>query len=137
METGNMNSKARLKVSSEKIVRKSSDSVAHYMGQLGIALGQAVTAERIGLYCRALSDLTDYQIAQGFEKALKFFKPEFGKAFPAPAEIREYALQFQQEHTSRVLLERGDKPPGWEPVSPEELRAFVEEVKRVARSKKL
>jgi len=137
------NSKPKANNSSGDNKKKISDSIRYFVGQLAMALGQVIPAERILLYIRALSDLTESQLAHGFEKALKFFKPEFGRVFPTPAEIREWAYEWRPPvvDPSRAILDRGDKPPGWEQLQPGELdkmraraKQVVERVERTAQA---
>ncbi len=93
------------------------------------------------LFCVALGDLTEGQIRFGFAEALKFWKPEYGKKFPAPAEIREYAERYVPvdpiAETRRLYLERENKPEGWEPATEEELAEFREQLKKAAESKQI
>jgi hypothetical protein len=95
-----------------------------------------IPPERIILYARALSDLSEKQLAHGFEKALKYFKPEFGKSFPTPAEIRAWAYEYRPVDViqdSRHILDRGDKPPDWEPLEPGELEAMKQRAQTIER----
>lgn len=121
------NSKPKAKPLSASKKKPVSELVTHYVDQLAMALGQMIPTERTLLYVRALSDLTEQQLAHGFDKALKLFKPEFGKTFPAPAEIREWGFQWRSaEHAeTRLLLDRGDKPPDWEPLDEGEFQEIL------------
>lgn len=85
-----------------------------------------IPGQRTALYVKALSDLTEKQLAFGFEQALKLFKPEFGKTFPLPAEIREWGFEWRppEIQDSLHILDRGDKPPDWEQLKPGELEAM-------------
>jgi hypothetical protein len=88
-----------------------------------------IPPERIVLYVHALADLSNPQLAHGFDKALKLFKPEYGNSFPTPAQIREWAFQWRppEIQENRHILDRGDKPPDWEPLAPGELTAMQQE----------
>lgn len=127
MEQQNSRMKAGANPSSEN--RKTS-LIGHYVAQLAMAMGQVIPAERVLLYVRALSDLTEPQLAFGFECALKYFKQEFGRMFPMPADIREWALRWQPEAItdSRRILDRGDKPADW--VSKDDAKAFIESLRK-------
>ena len=90
---------------------QASESVSYYVDQLAMALGQVIEPERELLYVKALEDLTANQLAFGFSQTLRLWKPEFGRTFPAPAEIREWAQQWRpQEAKVKALLDRPDKP---------------------------
>lgn len=132
----NPKSKPGAKPSSASNAKRVSDSIKSYVDQLAMALGQVIPAERTLLYIRALSDLSEAQLAHGFEIALKHFKPEFGRVFPIPGEIREWALQWRPEpiRDTRRILDRGDKPPGWEPLKPGEVDELLRQVRQVATS---
>ncbi len=97
---------------------RDSSRVTHFVEHLAMGLGQVIPAQRMLLYGRVLGDLTDMQLLHGFDHALKYFKPEYGRNFPFPAELREWALQYRPEPITdtRRILDRGDKPPGWEPL---------------------
>lgn len=109
------------------------ESVSYYVDQLAMALGQVIPPERTVLYVRALSDLTEQQLAYGFEQALKLFAPQFGQTFPSPAQIREWGFQWRPQAItdSSHILDRGDKPHDWGPLKPGEL----EEMRREARKR--
>ena len=105
---------------------KTSESIKYFMSQLAMALGVVIPAERSMLYIHALSDLTEKQLAFGFERALQLFRPEYGKTFPAPAEIRDWAYQWKPEvNDSRAILDRGEKPSDWEPLKPGEFERML------------
>lgn len=129
------NQKPEGKPSSANRKKLASELVTHYVEQLAMVLGQLIPPERIILYARALSDLTEKQLEHGFEKALKYFKPEYGKTFPAPAEIREWAYQWRAEaiSDSQRILDRGDKPPDWEPLKAGELDEMRQRSRKVER----
>ncbi len=116
-------------------------SVTHFVEQLATGLGTTVSKDQGRAFVLALSDLSEARIAFGFGEALKFWKPEFGKRFPAPAEIREYAMQYQPvdpiAETRRLYLERGAKPADWEPVTEEDLAEFRAQLKAAAESKQI
>jgi hypothetical protein len=80
------------------------------------------------LYQRPLADLTDDQIKRAFTRAAKEYKP-FGGSFPAPAELRDYALLgLRSVDDAREILARGQKPPNWEPMGVEEIKRRLAEV---------
>ncbi len=68
------------------------------------------------------------QIEHAFKFALQYFKPEFGVMFPVPAEIRQWAQEYnpEAERNSREILSRGAKPEGWEPVDPAEVQRWTD-----------
>jgi hypothetical protein len=120
--------KQRPKRSSEDRLNPVTELVSYFVDQLALAFGQLVPPQRSVLYCHALADLSEKQLIFGFEKILKFWKPEFGKTFPSPAEIREWAVQWRPEIAgNQKLLERGEKPPDWEPLSAEEIERLERE----------
>lgn len=117
--------KAKANASSGNSTKPGNERVTYYVEQLAMALGLAIPTERILLYVGALSDLTEKQLAFGFGKALRHFKPEYGRTFPSPAEIREWAYEWRPViDESKAILDRGDKPPDWEALSPEEIEAM-------------
>lgn len=104
----------------EQTKKRELEFVSDCMLQLGTALNQEIPEERIALYIRALSDLSERQLAFGFERALKLFKPEFGKTFPAPSEIREWAEELVEIPIGRKFNSVADIDPekcpkGWIP----------------------
>lgn len=138
----NEQSRQRASSSSGGSERKISDSIRFFVGQLATALGQVIPAERVLLYIHALSDLTEKQLAHGFDQALKRFSAEFGKTFPLPADIREWAFEYRAVDPiaeTRRLLARDDKPPDWEElgrhsgVTPEQTARWLEEGKQKQR----
>lgn len=76
------------------------------------------------MFCAALADLSEKRLQFGFGQVLKFWKPEFGKKFPAPAEIRDFAMQYVAvdpiAETRRIYLDRAEKPADWEPITDED-----------------
>lgn len=111
------------------------------MEQLAVGLGTTVSKEQGRMFVLALSDLSEKRIEFGFGEALKHWKPEFGKKFPVPAEIREYAEQYVHvdpiAETRRLYLEREAKPADWEPVTEEELTEFHRQLKAAAASRQM
>lgn len=103
-----------------------------------MALGQKIPNDLKSLFCVALADLTERQLRLGFNDALKFWKPEFGKRLPAPAEIREYAERYESvdpiAETRRKYLELEAKPANWEPVTEQELAEFRARLAQAALS---
>ena len=124
-----------------KTAKARSSLINNYLAHIGTALSQKPTSDMKGLFCVALADLTEGQIKFGFEQALKFWKPEYGKKFPAPAEIREYAERYVPvdpiAETRRLYLERQSKPEGWEPATEEELAEFRTQLAQAALSKQI
>lgn len=95
-------------------------SCAEYLLQLALAMGQQINPERTTLYLEALNGLSEKQLAHGFGLALRTFKPEFGKAFPYPAELLELCEKYVAVDPiaeTRKYLERSDKPADWEPIA--------------------
>jgi hypothetical protein len=129
------------KISPATTEKARSSLIGSCLGQIGTALSQKVPNDLKALFCVALADLTEGQLKFGFEQALKFWKPEYGKKFPAPAEIREYAEQYVPvdpiAETRRLYLERQVKPEGWEPVTEEELAEFRAILAATASSKSI
>lgn len=101
--------------------------MSYYVDQLAMGLGTEVPPERTVIFVHALAGLNESQLAHGFAEAVKHFKPQFGRTFPAPAEILEWAEQWRpEEASSRRLLDRGDKPPDW-PEDPAERQGVIDE----------
>ena len=98
-------------------------SCADYLNQLALVMGQEIQPDRVALYLTALAGLNENQIKHGFDFALRNFKPEFGKTFPYPAEIREWAEQWRPgEHTTTTRrfqsvseIDPERCPKGWTP----------------------
>lgn len=88
------------------------------------------------LYCRALSDIGEAQLKFAFNEALK----HLGEYLPSIQQLRSYSEQWRpaQVQDSRRILERGDKPPDWEPLKGDELdamrREFREKLRKAAAS---
>lgn len=121
--------------SSESKTKKLQRLLLSYINQLAMALGVKMKAERSLLYVHALKDLNESQIIHGFELALKLFKPQYGQDFPSPAQFREWACEWRPEpmvRDARHILDRGDKPPDWEPVSAEDIEQLKEKVRLAA-----
>lgn len=128
MDNSHATSNPKAKASSENKKKPVSELVNSYVAQLAMALGVLIPTERSLLYIRALSDLTERQLAHGFEKALKYFKPDFGKTFPYPGELREWACEWRPAtENTRLLLDRGDKPADWQPLTPGEIETMRRE----------
>lgn len=123
-------------VSPEKIERQQHSLIANCLAQLGTALGQTIPRERIVLYCLALSDIGEAQLKFAFNEALK----HLGEYLPSIQQLRSYSEQWRpaQVQDSRRILERGDKPPDWEPLKGDELdamrREFREKLRKAAAS---
>jgi hypothetical protein len=106
-----------------------------------MTLGLVIPAERSTLYSLALCDLSLEKIRAGFEFALRNFAPGYGVNFPSPGQIRQWAEQAtaadRQAASTRLLLDRGDKPEGWEAASKEEIAELVAMVRARAASKSM
>jgi hypothetical protein len=125
----------------EKTAKARASLINNCLAQIGTALNQTVTKDLKEVFCVGLADLTESQLKFGFGEALKFWKPEYGKKFPVPAEIREYAEQYVHvdpiAETRRLYLEREAKPADWEPVTEEELTEFHRQLKAAAASRQM
>ncbi|MDD5199218.1 MAG: hypothetical protein PHC88_05390 [Terrimicrobiaceae bacterium] len=80
-------------------------------------------------------ELADIPIAL-LETALKRarrqkFMPNVGDVREIAASLESTARALAQAHRSRALLERGDKPPDWEPLAAEEQAALFGKFKTV------
>ena len=103
--------------------------IASCLIQMGVGIGQEPSNERIALYCRALRDLSIESLKYAFDVRLRML----GHFLPSIDELRKAAEEWESsDHIpdARHLLERGDKPPGWEPMTKEESAAFIAELKR-------
>lgn len=94
--------------------------------------------DRGPLFEEALSDMSEVQVTHAFRRAVKSWKPAFGRTFPSPAELREYAEELDpprapqvHEHqpTTTDFL-RNARRSG---VTPEEIQAWLEEGKAKQR----
>lgn len=101
-----------------------------------MALGQKIPVERTSLYVEALNDIGLAALKYAFREALK----NLGTFLPTISELRQYASRWTPEHDvmteTRRILDRGDKPPDWEPLKPGELEALLAEVKARAEKTK-
>lgn len=110
----------------EEMARRREQLLSACMAALATGLGVEITPQRVILYQRPLSDLSDQQIKRGFERALKEYKP-YGGSFPSPAELRDYALRMDPARfrdDAPEVLGRSEKPDDWEP------GVRVDEIKR-------
>jgi hypothetical protein len=76
-------------------------------------MAQKIPADRIALYCRALSDIGDKQLRYAFEQALK----HLGEFLPSIEQLRTYAEQWVPVDPiaeTRRILARDDKPTDWQ-----------------------
>lgn len=84
---------------------------------LSLTLSANLDSDRVLAYVNALDDLSEMQINHAFKRAVKSWKPAFGRTFPSPAELREYAeeLDSQPSHDHRISLEIDPEnlPKGW------------------------
>ena len=115
----------------DEISRQREVLLARCMVVLATGLGVEITSERVMLYQRPLSDLSDSQIRAGFDLALREYKP-YGGSFPSPAELREYALRSDVRprgfiDDAKEILARDIKPPDWEPFTADEIRRLIAE----------
>jgi len=93
-------------------------------------LGQTIAAERVVLYCRALADIQEPQLLFAFEQALR----HLGEFLPSVQALRGFAESWRPPESAmdcRHILDRGDKPPDWEPLKPGELEEMRAAKKRV------
>jgi hypothetical protein len=94
-----------------------SELIAKLIGLLETAVSVESDAARPVVYSEALGDLSELQIKHAFKRAVTSWRPEYGRTFPSPAELREYAEEldgppkpppvFQQECDPERL------PKGW------------------------
>lgn len=118
--------------SPEKIEKRRHALIANCLTQLGTALGQTIPAERVALYCRALTDIGEAQMKFAFDQALR----HLGEFLPSVRDLRGYAENWRPAEVvtdCRHILDRGDKPPGWEQLTPEELAQMQVEARSRAR----
>ena len=91
--------------------------ISTLIAEMQLAKGLEMEPNRIAIYIRELSDLTEYQIRHAFKIAMRD-----AKYIPQIAELREWAMQGRPlVDESRAILQRGDKPPGWEPLTATEI----------------
>ncbi len=121
---------------SEKTRKQRSDCIVFSVTQLGTALGQKIPAERTSLYVAGLNDISLAALKYAFGEALK----NLGTFLPTISELRQYASHWTPEYdaitNTQRILDRGDKPPDWEPLKPGELEALLAEVKARAEKTK-
>lgn len=105
---------------------------------LSLALAANLDEDRALAYVNALDDLSETQINHAFRRAVKSWKPAFGRTFPSPAELREYAEELDpprapevHEHqpTTTDFLRNARKAG----VTQEEIQAWLEEGKAKQR----
>jgi hypothetical protein len=121
--------------------------LAEYVSQLAMAMGQELPVERVTLYLKALHGLSETQLRHGFTIALERFKPDFGKTFPYPAEIREWgeswrpaeptaqdlAARYEAEDERKAIQTEAGPIPVPRGVSASEIAQWLEEGKRKQR----
>jgi len=83
-----------------------------------------------------LNDISLAALKYAFGEALK----NLGTFLPTISELRQYASHWTPEYdaitNTQRILDRGDKPPDWEPLKPGELEALLAEVKARAEKTK-
>lgn len=120
----------------EETLKRRGSYIRACMTRLAVGLGVEVTAPRVDIYAKELSDLEESQIKQAFQTALREYKP-FGGSFPSPAELREFAKRGDSGMVNDApeILSRDTKPPDWKPISPEELEELKRKVSEAAAQK--
>src|SRR5439155_4357533 len=90
------------------------------------------------LYAEALADLTTDEVQHGFRQALRLFKPEYGKTFPTPAELREWAEEAISPDENRKAALESDEidpekcPAGWTPEEVKRARITMRVIRQQA-----
>src|SRR5262245_60798197 len=108
--------------SSESTAKSKSKFLTELITQLAMGLNHELSRERVTLYLFALGDLDEQRLRFAFNQAIR--RCEF---FPTPAKLREFANEYRPPIDEvQALRNRGDKPPGWRPLSREELDAIYE-----------
>src|SRR5947207_151195 len=92
--------RAKNKPKSDEQKKQWHDILSVWLARLAVALRQDMSEERIAVYAMALADLTIEQLERGFTYALKFYRQEFGRTFPVPAEIRDWGTQTWRDSDS-------------------------------------
>ena len=101
----------------EKSSNKAAQLISSLLIELQMAMNDKMESARIAIYCRELSDLTEYQIRHAFRVAMRD-----ARYIPKIAELREWAMQGKSViDDTRAILTRGDKPPDWDPISADEM----------------
>jgi len=84
-----------------------------------------------------LNDISLPALKYAFREALK----NLGTFLPPISEIRQYASRWTPEceaiRDTRRILDRGVKPPDWEPLEPGETERLLSEIKARAEKMKL
>lgn len=84
---------------------------------MGLAFGVKLEEERIAAFIEALQDLSELQIKHAFKRAVKSWQPAYGRTFPSPAELREYAEEIsgdpQPLANSAAYIDPEKLPKGW------------------------
>jgi hypothetical protein len=82
---------------------------------LGRAFSADLAPEVITLYADAMDDLSELQIRHAFKRAVKSWRPNYGRTFPAPAELREYAEEIAETVAPAEVtdIDPENLPKGW------------------------
>ena len=90
--------------------------VSSYIRQLSTALNQELSPERHALYLHGLEDLTEAELRDAFDTALKSAE----KFFPSIAELRRWANEGAEKRhrekarlATKQILDRPGKPDDW------------------------
>ena len=106
---------------------------SYYLGWI-LKIAAAATVElpeaSQAAYLERLQKLSAEEIQRAATQTIEDWR-EPSKMPPIPFILERARADYKMLEHTRVLLERGDKPPDW--TSPEDAKAFIERVKREAK----
>ena len=81
-------------------LKAKSETLIENLSTLALAIGEPLSAERMVMYVRAMSDLSEQEIEYGFDRALKE-----SRFWPRPAELREMCTGRAASMTDRLRID--------------------------------
>lgn len=87
------------------------DLIVKLITLLETALNVTSDPRRGVVYAEAMEDLSEVQIRHAFKRAVKEWHPEYGRVFPSPAELREYADDIDSTPATSIAPGAYANPP--------------------------